>query len=87
MIEVPSVYNVILKRPTLNQAKAIVSIYNLVVKFLTPRGAGILRRDQAIAQSCYVSSLRRDTTLEALNIDEIDPREEKDKVSSVEELT
>ena len=34
--EAPSTYNVIYSRPTLNQAKAIVSTYNLVVKFLNP---------------------------------------------------
>ena len=49
-------YNVILGRPTLNQAKAVVSTYNLVVKFLTPQRAEILRGDQATAQSCYITS-------------------------------
>ena len=64
-----------------------MSAYSLVVKFLTPRGVEILRGDQATARSCYVSSLRRDTVSEALNIEEMDLREEKHRVSLVEELT
>ena len=36
MVEALSTYNVILGRPTLNQAKAIVSTYSLVIKFPTP---------------------------------------------------
>ena len=46
VVEAPSAYNVILGGPTLNQAKAVVSTYSLVVKFSTPQGAGILREDQ-----------------------------------------
>ena len=45
VVEAPSAYNVIIGRPTLNQAKAVVSTYSLVVKFLTPRGVGIFRGD------------------------------------------
>ena len=42
IIEAPYAYNIILGRPTLNQARAVVSTYSLVVKFLTLRGAKIL---------------------------------------------
>ena len=47
VVEAPSAYNVILGRPTLNQAKAVILTYSLVVKFSTPQGAGILIGDQA----------------------------------------
>ena len=47
VVEAPSAYNIILGRPTLNQAKSIVSTYSLVVKFSTPQGARILRGNQA----------------------------------------
>ena len=56
MVKAPSAYNVILGRPTLNQARAVVSTYRLVVKFPTPQGVGILRGDQAVSRSCYVTS-------------------------------
>ena len=45
VVEVSSAYNVILGRPTLNQARAVVSTYSLIVKFPTPYGTGILRGD------------------------------------------
>ena len=44
-----------------------------------------MKGDQATARSCYVTSLRNGTMLEALTIE--DPREEKDGMSPVEELT
>ena len=43
VVEASSAYNVILGRPTLNQARAVVSTYSLVVKFPTPQGIGILK--------------------------------------------
>ena len=67
-------YNVILGRPTLNQAKAIVSTYSLVVKFSTPQGAGILKGDQATTLSSYVTSLRKGVVSEALSAGEMDLR-------------
>ena len=47
----------------------------------------MLRGDQSTAQSCYVSSLCKDTVPEVLNIEEMDPKEQEDRVSLVEELT
>ena len=78
VVEAPSAYNVILGRPTLNQARTVVSTYSLVVKFPTPQGAGILRGDQATARSCYVTSLCKNTVAEALNVEEIDSKGEKE---------
>ena len=86
MVEAPSAYNVILGRPTLNQAQAVVSTYSLVVKFPTPQGAGILKGDQARARSCYVTSLCKNAVAGALNVEEMDSRGEKEGVSLVEEL-
>ena len=73
VVEAPSAYNVILGRPTLNQARVVVSTYSLVVKFHTPQGSGILRGDQATARSCYVTSLRKNAMTEALGVEEMDP--------------
>ena len=85
VVEAPFAYNVILRRPTLNQAKAVVSTYSLVVKFLTPQGAGILREDQTTARSCYVTSLHKDAISETLAVE--DPKVAKDGMSPIEELT
>ena len=85
VVEAPSTYNVILGRPTLNQARSVVSTHSLIFKFPTPKGTGVLKGDQATARSCYVTSLRRGAVPEALTIE--DPREEKDRVSPVKELT
>ena len=85
VVEFPSAYNVILRRPTLNRARAVISTHSLVVKFLTPKGTKILKGDQATARSFYVTSLRKGIVPEALTIE--DPREERDGMSPVEELT
>ena len=86
VVEAPSAYNVILGRPTLNQARAVVSTYSLVVKFPTPQGTGILRGDQATARSYYVTSLRKNAITKVFGVEEIDPRGDKEGVSPVEEL-
>ena len=64
-----------------------MSTYSLVVKFPTLQGARTLRGDQATTRSCYVTSLRKNAVAEALNVKELDSREEKEGVSMVEELT
>ena len=86
VVEAPSAYNVILGRPTLNQARAVVFTYSLVVKFPTPQGTRILRGDQATARSCYITSLCKNALAEALRVEEMDPRGDKEGVSPVEEL-
>ena len=63
-----------------------MSTYNLVVKFPTPQGVGILRGDQATTQSCYVTSLHKGVVSKALKVEEINSREMKDGISPVEEL-
>ena len=85
VVEAPSAYKVILGRPTLNRARGVVSTHSLVIKVLTPKGTGILKGDQATARSYYVTSLHRGTVPETLTIEV--PREEKDGMSPVEELT
>ena len=87
VVEALSMYNVILGRLTLNQAKAVISTYSLIIKFLTPQGARILRGDQATSQSCCVTSLCKIAVLDILNVEEMDPREENKGMSPVKELT
>ena len=76
VVETPSAYNVILGRPTLNRARGVVLTHSLVIKFPTPQGTRILKGDQAIARSCYVTSLHKGVGLEILAIE--DSTEEND---------
>ena len=87
VVKAPLAYSIIFKKPTLNQARVVMSTYSLVVKFPTPQGLRILRGDQVMARSCYVSSMRKDAISEALNFKGMNPREEKNRASPVEELT
>ena len=84
VVEALSTYNVILEMPTLNQAKAVDSTYSLFIKFLTPQGTKIIKENQAITRSCYVTSLRKDTVSETLAVEDL--REKKDRMSPVKEL-
>ncbi|KAL0453686.1 UNVERIFIED_CONTAM: hypothetical protein Slati_1346700 [Sesamum latifolium] len=45
VVDVPSAYNVILGRPTLNAFEAIISTYHMKIKFPTPRGIGEVQED------------------------------------------
>ena len=63
---------------------AVVSTHALTVKFLIPQGTGILKGDQVVARCCYPTSLRRETKAKTLAIE--DPRDQRDKMSSVEDI-
>ena len=53
-----SSYNAILGRPTLVVMRAVTLIYHLYFKFPTPRGVGVIRRNQYEARMCYTTSIR-----------------------------
>ena len=57
MVNCPSSYNVIIRRPTLNRWKAATSTYCLKVKFLTDDGVGEVRGDQILSRECYQAVL------------------------------
>ena len=46
IVEAPSVYNMLLGKPSLNAIRAIPSAYHMVVKFPTENGVGMVRGDQ-----------------------------------------
>ncbi|KAK3035317.1 hypothetical protein RJ639_034025 [Escallonia herrerae] len=50
VVKVPSAYNAILGRPTLNRLQAVVSTYNLKMKFPTEHRIGEVKGDQTTAQ-------------------------------------
>ena len=57
VVNYPSFYNVIIKRPTLNCWKAATSTYYVKVKFLTKNGVGEIKGDQVLAKECYQVAL------------------------------
>ena len=45
VVDIPSAYNMIISRPTLNRLKAMSSTYHIVIKFPTRIDVGELRSD------------------------------------------
>lgn len=42
VVNIPSAYNLIMGRPTLNALRAVPSTYHQIVKFLTDKGIGVV---------------------------------------------
>ncbi|KAL0415904.1 UNVERIFIED_CONTAM: Pro-Pol polyprotein [Sesamum latifolium] len=59
VVDVPSAYNVILGRPTLNAFQAIISTYHMKIKFFTPGGVGKVKGDPLQSRKCYVEAVRK----------------------------
>ena len=57
VVDCPSSYNVIIRKPILNRWKAATSTYYLKVKFPTDNGVGEVRGDQILARECYQAVL------------------------------
>ncbi|XP_075640243.1 uncharacterized protein LOC142611989 [Castanea sativa] len=57
VVDYPSSYNVIIRRPTLNRWKATTSTYCLKVKFSTKNNVGEVKGDQVLARECYQAML------------------------------
>ena len=57
VVDYPSSYNVIIRRPTLNYWKSATSTYCLKVKFPTENDVGEVRGDQVLARECYQAML------------------------------
>ncbi|KAL0448564.1 UNVERIFIED_CONTAM: hypothetical protein Slati_1412800 [Sesamum latifolium] len=57
VVDVPSAYNVILDRPTLNTFQAVISTYNMKIKFPTPGGVGEVQGDPLQFRRCYVDAV------------------------------
>ncbi|XP_058092595.1 uncharacterized protein LOC131239050 [Magnolia sinica] len=58
IVNVPSVHNVILGRPSLNVMRVVVSTYHLMMKFFAEGGIGYLRGDQHEARKCYMIAMK-----------------------------
>ncbi|XP_075674948.1 uncharacterized protein LOC142644160 [Castanea sativa] len=57
VVDYPSSYNVIIRRPMLNRWKAAMSTYCLNVKFPTENGVGEVKGNQVLARECYQAVL------------------------------
>ncbi|KAL0387620.1 UNVERIFIED_CONTAM: hypothetical protein Sradi_2643800 [Sesamum radiatum] len=58
LVDIPSAYNVILGRPTLNAFRAIISTHHIKIKFLVIGGVGEAQADVVQARKCYVETIR-----------------------------
>ncbi|KAL0406594.1 UNVERIFIED_CONTAM: hypothetical protein Slati_3973300 [Sesamum latifolium] len=59
VVDIPSAYNVILGRPTLNVFRAIISTYLMKIKFPVVGGVGEAQADMLQARKCYVEAIKR----------------------------
>ncbi|XP_064950571.1 uncharacterized protein LOC135611986 [Musa acuminata AAA Group] len=57
VVDLPSAYNVILDRPTLNKLKAVISTYHHALKFLTSSRVGVVRSDPKESRQCYLTAV------------------------------
>ncbi|KAL0411875.1 UNVERIFIED_CONTAM: hypothetical protein Slati_3777200 [Sesamum latifolium] len=57
--DIPSAYNMILGRPTLNTFQAVISTYHIKIKFPTPGGIGEVQGDPLQSRWCYVDAVHR----------------------------
>ncbi|KAF5465146.1 hypothetical protein F2P56_015177 [Juglans regia] len=58
VVKVPSSYNAILGRPTLNHLRVVTSTFHLKMKFPTPTGVGEIRSKQVLARECYSQEMK-----------------------------
>ncbi|KAL0406077.1 UNVERIFIED_CONTAM: hypothetical protein Slati_3921600 [Sesamum latifolium] len=59
LVDIPSAYNVILGRPTLNIFREIISTYHMKIKFLVVGEVGEAQADMLEARKCYVEVINR----------------------------
>ncbi|KAL0413439.1 UNVERIFIED_CONTAM: hypothetical protein Sradi_1545600 [Sesamum radiatum] len=59
VVDVPSIYNVILVRPTLNAFQVVISMYHMKIKFYTPERVGEVQVDPLQSQKCYIEVVRK----------------------------
>ncbi|KAL0445050.1 UNVERIFIED_CONTAM: hypothetical protein Slati_2227700 [Sesamum latifolium] len=85
VVDVPSAYNVILGRPTLNTFQAVISIYHMKIKFLTPGGVGEVQGDHLQSRKCYVEAVRRGQKRSSDEVHKGVPPSKKGKEAFVEE--
>lgn len=77
MVKAHSSYNAILERLTLNNLRAITSMFHLKMKFSTCTGVGEIRCEQVLVRDCYDRELWQEAkevrTLEGVREDAYSP--------------
>ncbi|XP_073153246.1 uncharacterized protein [Henckelia pumila] len=61
VVEAPSSYNIIIRRPALNAFMAVSSAYHKKIKFPVDNEIGEVRGDQPSSRWCYADTLRVDS--------------------------
>ncbi|RWW49447.1 hypothetical protein BHE74_00044388 [Ensete ventricosum] len=56
VVDLPSAYNAIIGRPTLNRLRAVVSIFHHSMKFPTDAGVSEARSDSRESRQCYLTT-------------------------------
>ncbi|RWV91559.1 hypothetical protein GW17_00046149 [Ensete ventricosum] len=56
VVDLPSAYNVIIKRPTLNKLRVVVSTYYRSMKFPTSIRPGEIKSDPRESRRCYLAA-------------------------------
>ncbi|XP_077232179.1 uncharacterized protein LOC143867218 [Tasmannia lanceolata] len=90
VVKVPSTYNAIIGRPTLNKLEAVVSTPHLEIKFPMKAGVSEVRGDQERARNCYADYTKVvKKAKEAFQIAGTDPRSDnyQTRGEPIEELT
>ena len=70
VVDYSSSYNAIIRRPTLNSRKAVMSTYHLLVKFSTVYRVGQAQGDQLATRECYLAMLAMDEQTQTMSIEE-----------------
>ena len=70
VVNCSSTYNAILRRPTLNSWKAVISTYHLMIKFPTHYGVGELQGNQVAARECYIAMIEMEDQQQTMCIKE-----------------
>ena len=86
VVRVSSTYNAILERLRLNALRAVVSIYHLLVRFLTKNGIKKIRGDQQLARRCFMISTKNNQSEDFLCIDKLDQRENEERDEPAKQL-
>ena len=71
-----SAYNAIFSRPDLNALRAVVSTYDLKLKFFTSQGVGEVRGDQVLARYYYNIALQRNGQSDPCLVDGLDTHDD-----------
>lgn len=87
VVATPSAYNAILRRPSLNSARAVVSTAHLLMKFPTPHGIGEVRANQETARQCYATNLTKKETKATPSQPPSDKGERKERTVMICEIT